>query len=1265
MAANFKRSAIALLIFFLASVSAAGAEDRALNDQAVVTIVDGSAQLFTQETTKGKPLAKGDQVVRDNAIQVGANSRVELRLPDGSFLRLAQKTRITINQLEFDGTTTRKNFQVDLVVGKLWAKVKKLLTPDSAVSVRTQTMVLGVRGTAFNVDVSADKSGQLKVYEGEVAAGPKTQDAAVARTIVKAGQQLKVSSRGIISKPRSFDPKAETSDWSRWNQERDRLVDQEPESAKPSEGAGSPSTASPAAGIAPVPGAAGPSPAPAAGAAPGAAVAAAAAVAGEAGTATVKPGTATIQAAGESTVVVEIPRTQWCQCVRGLLNVEGGNAGACVKSGVSEDKLKIFRQRGTGGERSNSVSFLLSFAGCAESENENVGSLSFNVQWQGQANKGTRNPEQAAAPITCEAGGITAVEATLYRSSNAKIAAATPWNCAKPVGMLHHIPVDTNIRFIVTGKNAAGAVLYRGERAGITIAYAKTTALGVLMAPAFTPVLLTPGEGALLGNGHVDFTWTSPPGATKYQIQVSDTANFASTIVDTSTTKASYGTVTNLATGDYFWRVRATDDFDNTSDWSPPGSITVDTDPPINTTREDCINKGAAATNSHAVSLAISAVKKRGGITGYYLSESSKRPEPGKKGWVAISSTASYTADIPYTLGKRDGKKTIFTWFKDALGHVSQVKSGSIVVDTTLIRTTITSHPSLTTSSSSADFTFIANKAGSTFQCRLDDAVDSACTSTTSYQGLAPGTHTFTVKATDAAGNTDQTPPSFTWTIDTTPPHTIITSHPQSVTGMTSASFGFSSTKPESTFTCRLDNGADTACTSPQMYSQLTESSHTFTVQATDQSGNVDPDPPSFMWTISIPFNTVITDHPSNPSDSRDASFSFTSGKKEATFQCQLDNADYSACSSPQVYSGLTEEGHTFSVKAVDAAGNEDPSPARYTWVIMLQEPVSLNDIRIPESPSFTMLGLTADITPPASPHELSMSFLTGFDVNGNLESAMSVDMSPYLLFYAPKDLTLKQYQDSKREQDLSRIQLSFAAAKALSDEDRAVRLGTALRWTIWDDGDFRLDDDLRACLGTVEPGNVNPPEGDRRRLSALSAPVSRTEYCRNESQMKNWNKSAMDVGFATSLIEYDGARGGIQSNGFGLWTSRSFGYGEIDGSKIRSQLTVHARLRMNEMIPNSDETGHHAYHHHDSFTLGAKWRWSDDPHCLFFVQALLVQDKTAGLAEYRSSVVMSIGSELEVAENLWLAFEMAAQGDPSFLTIQLKGAFPESKAMK
>jgi hypothetical protein len=89
--------------------------------------------------------------------------------------------------------------------------------------------------------------------------------------------------------------------------------------------------------------------------------------------------------------------------------------------------------------------------------------------------------------------------------------------------------------------------------------------------------------------------------------------------------------------------------------------------------------------------------------------------------------------------------------------------------------------------------------------------------------------------------------------------------------------------------------------------------------------------PPPGGGPDTTPPDTAITSTPSS-SGATAASFAFT-GESGAVFQCSLDGAAFTACTSP-VQHTVAVGAHTFSVRAVDAAGNTDPTPATHTWTV-------------------------------------------------------------------------------------------------------------------------------------------------------------------------------------------------------------------------------------------------------------------------------------------------------------------------------------------
>jgi hypothetical protein len=546
------------------------------------------------------------------------------------------------------------------------------------------------------------------------------------------------------------------------------------------------------------------------------------------------------------------------------------------------------------------------------------------------------------------------------------------------------------------------------KTAGTTIRIDKTRPSSAVLDPL--PAVIRNGR-VLSGSGSDALSGV----ASIAYFQCAGSACTPSTLIGSSSVGPSYTVVWNSQPVDGTYQViaRVSDAAGNTFD-SAKRTVTID-----NTAPNTTISAGPAnPTSSTAASFSFASTETGstfecqldgGGYSGCTSAKS-------YSGLVAGSHTFQVRATDP--VGNTDATPAAYTW----------------TVDLTPPETTIDSKPSDPSNSASPVFAFSSSEVGSSFECQLDGGGYSPCTSTKSYSGLAAGSHTFQVRATDPAGNVDPTAASYTWTVDLVAPETTISAGPANPTSSTAASFSFASTEPGSTFECRLDGAAFAACTSPQGYSSLSEGSHTFQVRATDPAGNVDPTAASYTWvvdsippaapviqspaegsalgsgtftlsgtaepgslveifegstskgvagTLSIgtwsrslsgvpdgshtytahatdaagnvspasnartvvvdttPPNTTIGNGPLGTTSSTTATFTFSADDAAATFQCSLDGSAFAACTSPRTFSGLGEGSHTFEVRAVDSSGNIDATPASRSWTVDVTPPVA------------------------------------------------------------------------------------------------------------------------------------------------------------------------------------------------------------------------------------------------------------------------------------------------------------------------------------
>ena len=226
-----------------------------------------------------------------------------------------------------------------------------------------------------------------------------------------------------------------------------------------------------------------------------------------------------------------------------------------------------------------------------------------------------------------------------------------------------------------------------------------------------------------------------------------------------------------------------------------------------------------------------------------------------------------------------------------------------------------------------------ADEPSGTFECSVDVGPFAACAPTTPFT-LDEGSHQVRARARDASGNLGSVsgPVSFR-ILDTQ-----LVSGPPDFASSTSATFTFA-TLAGRTFDCSLDGAAfgDCGSASARTFDSLAEGEHTFRVRARD-GADFDRVPIARTWTVdTVPPETSLD--PNVGPDDGEVTTLLTAGfaigaSEPARLQCRLGPADFGACPSEVSFADLPFGRQRFDARAVDRAGNVDPTPAGRSWTV-------------------------------------------------------------------------------------------------------------------------------------------------------------------------------------------------------------------------------------------------------------------------------------------------------------------------------------------
>lgn len=276
-----------------------------------------------------------------------------------------------------------------------------------------------------------------------------------------------------------------------------------------------------------------------------------------------------------------------------------------------------------------------------------------------------------------------------------------------------------------------------------------------------------------------------------------------------------------------------------------------------------------------------------------------------------------------------EGSYTLSVTATDTAGNSSNTITHSFNVDLTAPQITLNNPGANPTNSDSRTLDFSADEQVS-MSCELDNAGYSACSSPMILSGLADGSHTFTVRATDLAGNSATAASS--WSVDTAAPITIL----NALQDNKNITFQLSSNESPVTYMCSLDGGAYANCATTVSYSNVAPGTHMFIARATDAAGNTDLLGASHAFTVVAPIETFIT--ATNPTalitNNTAMTISFTASQPASGFMCSLDGAPLASCTSAISFVELFDGPHNFVVRAIDQYGTMDTIGDSHSWIV-------------------------------------------------------------------------------------------------------------------------------------------------------------------------------------------------------------------------------------------------------------------------------------------------------------------------------------------
>lgn len=209
---------ISIILFIVLSIFSANLNATEIQKRkAVISFLKGNAKV----TTVSKDIKKASLsmvIYEGDIIDTSDNTKVEIKLDDGSIVRISSNTSMVLSNFRED--ESKRETSIRVILGRIWLNVIKIFGKESKFKIETPVVIAAVKGTVYRADIEKDGKTNINVYDGVVSVR-KTEESEEVE-LNKLEGIIALSDKLLEKKP--FDEKDDEKDeWIRWNKSRDKL----------------------------------------------------------------------------------------------------------------------------------------------------------------------------------------------------------------------------------------------------------------------------------------------------------------------------------------------------------------------------------------------------------------------------------------------------------------------------------------------------------------------------------------------------------------------------------------------------------------------------------------------------------------------------------------------------------------------------------------------------------------------------------------------------------------------------------------------------------------------------------------------------------------------------------------------------------------------------------------------------------------------------------------------------------------------------------